>query len=121
MPPKLLPSNLPFESACYSITANGVRKFQQQRLCVFSTIKRTAATTIMQHVFYNPYCKSIEELFFAFPLKCGTRLKDLYCEIGELAWNVPEETIHSSSQYASNLQLALYHTAAAKNSGEDYH
>ena len=91
MPPELLPSNLPFESAGYSVTANGVRKLQQQRLQVFTTIKRTAATTNMQHIFYNPYCKSIEEFLFAFPLKCGTRIKEVYCEIGELAWNVPEE------------------------------
>ena len=91
MPPDFLPPNLPYESACYSITANGVRKFQQQRLRVFTKIKSTAAITIMQHIFYNPFCKSIEEFFFAFPLECGTRIKEVYCEIGELAWNIPEE------------------------------
>ncbi len=91
MPPEPLPPDLPFESACYSITANGAGKLQQQRLRVFTTIKRTAATTIMQHIFYNPFCKSIEEFFFAFPLKCGTSIKEVYCEIGELVWNIPEE------------------------------
>ena len=91
MPPEPLPSNLPFESACYSITANGACKLQQQRLRAFTTIKRTAATTVMHHIFYNPYCKSLEDFFFAFPLKFGTRIQEVHCEIGELAWNIPEE------------------------------
>ena len=91
MPPELLPSNTSFESACYTITANGIRKLQQQRLRVFTTIKRTAATTIILQMFYNPYCKSIEDFLFVFPQKRGARIMEVYCNIGELAWNVPEE------------------------------
>lgn len=91
MPPELLPSNTPFESACYTITANGIRKLQQQRLRVFATIKKTAAMTIMLQTFYNPYCKSIEDFLFVFPQKRGARIMEVYCKIGELAWNVPEE------------------------------
>ena len=91
MPSGPLPSNLPFESACYSITAKGACKLQQQRLRVFTTIKGTAATTIMHHMFYNPFCKSFEDVFFAIPLKFGTRIQEVHCQIGELAWNVPEE------------------------------
>ena len=91
MPSESLLPNLPFESACYSITASGVRKLQQQQLRVFTTIKRTAATTIVQQIFYNPFCKTIEDFHFVFPLKYGMRIKEVYCEIGELAWRMPEE------------------------------
>lgn len=91
MPSESLLPNLPFESACYSITANGVRKLQQQQLRVFTTIKRTAATTLVQQIFYNPFCKTIEDFHFVFPLKHGTRIKEVYCQVGERAWGMPEE------------------------------
>ena len=92
MPREILPSNMPFESACYSISTSGLRKFQQQRLRVFTTIKRTKATTTILQIFCNPSCKSIEEFLFTFPQKCGTRLKKVHYGIGGLAWNVPEES-----------------------------
>ena len=91
MPSEPLLSNLPFESACYSITANGVRKLQQQQLRVFTSIKRAAATTIVQQIFYNPFCKTVEDFHFVFPLKHGTRIKEVYCQVGERAWGMPEE------------------------------
>ena len=91
MPSESLLSNLPFESACYSITANGVRKLQQQQLRVFTKITRTAATTIVQQIFYNPFFKTIEDFHFVFPLKHGTRIKEVYCQVGEQAWGMPEE------------------------------
>ncbi|KAK0513787.1 hypothetical protein JMJ35_003509 [Cladonia borealis] len=103
MPPEILPSNMPFESACYSITTNGLRKLQQQRLSVLTTVKRTAATTTIVQIFYNPYCKSIDDFLFTFPQNCGTKLKKVHCEIGTLAWNVPEE----SSAFPHN-RLRLY-------------
>ena len=92
MPPEMLPSNTPFESACYSISTNGLRKLQQQQLRVFTTIKRTKATTTILQIFYNRYCNSIENFLFTFPQKRGTRLKKLYCETGGFAWNVPENS-----------------------------
>lgn len=91
MPPQFLPSKMPFKSACYFTTTSGVRKLQQQRLSVFTKIGRTTATTIMLQMFYNPYCKTIEDFAFAFPQKRGTRIKEVYCQIGELAWKLPAE------------------------------
>ena len=92
MPSESLLQDLPFESACYSITGNGVRKLQQQKLRVFTTITRAAVTTLVQQVFYNPFCKTIEDLYIIFPLKQGARITNVYCEIDDLAWRMPEDT-----------------------------